>query len=72
MYENTSTRLKLINKLSDHIKFRNGVEQGHPLSPELFKIFIHDLATNLNLIITNVPNLNGSHINNLFWADDML
>ena len=42
MYENTSTRVKLIKKLSEHINLSNGVEQGHPLSPELFKIFIHE------------------------------
>ena len=72
MYENTSTRIKLINKLSDYIKLNNGVEQGHPLSPELFKIFIYDLSIDLNKITKGVPNLNKTLVNHLFWADDLV
>ena len=72
MYENTSTRIKLIRKLSDHIKLENGVEQGHPLSPELFKIFIHDLSSELNEVIANTPELNKINISHLFWADDLV
>ena len=72
MYENTSTRIKLINKLSDHIKLTNGVEQGHPLSPELFKIFIHDLSAELNTVKAKTPQLNNINISHLFWADDLV
>ena len=72
MYENTSSRIKLISKLSDHIKLSNGVEQGHPLSPELFKIFIHDLSSKLNDILKDSPLLNKIHVNHLFWADDLV
>ena len=72
MYDNTSTRIKLINKLSEAIKLKNGVEQGHPLSPELFKIFIHDLSIELNLASSSVPTLNGVNITHLFWADDLI
>ena len=72
MYENTSTKIKLINKLSNHINLNNGVEQGHPLSPELFKIFIYDLSIDLNKIIKGVPKLNNCLINHLFWADDLV
>ena len=72
MYENTSTRIKLINKLSDHIYLKNGVEQGHPLSPELFKIFIHDLSMSLNSVTDNTPRLDGSYVTHLFWADDLV
>ena len=72
MYENTSTRIKLINKLSEHIDLKNGVEQGHPLSPELFKIFIHELSASLNKITKKVPMLNNTHISHLFWADDLV
>lgn len=72
MYENTSTRIKLIGKLSDHIKLDNGVEQGHPLSPELFKIFIYDLSVLLNEITESIPELNTVRLNHLFWADDLV
>ena len=72
MYENTSARIKLIKKLSKHIKLLNGVEQGHPLSPELFKIFIHDLSTCLNEVMRNIPSFNNVNISHLFWADDLV
>ena len=72
MYDNTSARIKLICKLSEHIKLENGVEQGHPLSPELFKIFIHDLSSDLNKIVTNIPELNNINVSHLFWADDLV
>ena len=72
MYENTSARIKLINKLSDHIILKNGVEQGHPLSPELFKIFSHDLSVSLNSVTTGIPVLNECLVSHLFWADDLV
>ena len=72
MYTNTSTRIKLIKRLSNHIKLLNGVEQGHPLSPELFKIFIHDLSSQLNEVLTDIPHLNDNLISHLLWADDLV
>ncbi len=44
MYSNSTTRIKLIKKLSSAIDVTIGTEQGHPMSPELFKIYIHDLS----------------------------
>ena len=73
MYANSSTRIKLIQKLSEAIDVTIGTEQGHPLSPELFKIFIHDLSDLLDeLKDTLVPNLNGFFISHLLWADDLI
>ena len=63
---------KTHQKLSEHIKLANGAEQGHPLSPELFKIFIHDLSTELNFIKANTPELNNFNISHLFWAYDLV
>ena len=51
MYENSGSKIKLINKLSEQINLKNGVEQGHPLSPELFKIYILDLTHELEQIL---------------------
>ena len=60
MYNNSSTRIKLIKKLSEAIDVTIGTEQGHPMSPELFKLFIHDLSTRLEAIDElNLPQLNG-------------
>ena len=42
MYQNPLTRIKLITKLSAAIDVTIGTEQGHPMSPELFKMFMHD------------------------------
>ena len=62
MYQESSTRIKLIE-----------TEQGHPMSPELFKIFIHDLSVRLsNIEELNAPLLNGTKISHLLWADDLV
>ena len=47
MFNNSKTRTKLTQKLSKTIDVTIGTEQGHPLSPELFKIFAHDLSIRL-------------------------
>ncbi len=73
MYENSKTRIKLIQKLSKSIDVTIGTEQGHPLSPELFKMFIHDLSVNLaELGDISVPHLNEFPISHLLWADDLI
>lgn len=74
MYKSSSTRIKLIKKISDAIDVRVGTEQGHPLSPELFKLFIHDLSVELNdeVISGSYPDLMGTRVNHLLWADDLI
>ena len=73
MYSNSKTRIKLIQKLSESIDVTIGTEQGHPLSPELFKMFVHELSQNLNdLDNTSVPCLNDFPISHLLWADDLI
>ena len=73
MYSNSKTRIKLIQKLSESIDVTIGTEQGHPLSPELFKMFVHELSQNLNdLDDTSVPCLNDFPISHLLWADDLI
>ena len=47
-----------------------------PVSPELFKMYIHKLSMELNEMAhnlenhINVPELNGTPISHLLWADD--
>ena len=73
MYQNSSTRTKLIQKISAAIDVTIGTEKGHPLSPELFKIFIHDLSVKLsNIKDFNAPLLHGTKISHLLWADDLV
>ena len=69
----SSTRIKLIKKLSAAIDVTVGTEQGHPMSPELFKLFIHDLSTKLEEIEElNLPLLDGFKVSHLLWADDLV
>ena len=73
MYSNSTTRIKLIRKLSEAIDVEVGTEQGHPMSPELFKIFILHLSEQLdsdpNL---QLPELDDFKVSHLLWADDLV
>ena len=73
MYSNSSVRIKLLQKLSDKIDILVGTEQGHPMSPELFKVYILDLSTDLNedLDDMRLPVLNNNRISHLLYADDL-
>ena len=73
MYKNSSAKVKLLNKLSESIDVICGTEQGHPMSPELFKCFIHQLSLDINAIDdAEVPTLNSERITHLLWADDLV
>ena len=73
MYTNSSAKVKLLNKLSEKLDILCGTEQGHPMSPELFKCFVHELSVELNTQNeTDVPLLNGEKITHLLWADDLV
>ena len=47
-----------------------GTEQGHPLSPDLFKIFPSDLSELLE--IKDCPSLSNIPISHLLWAYDLI
>ena len=73
MYENSSAKLKLLNKISEAIDILIGTEQGHPMSPELFKIYLVDLSKHLNDTFgLEVPTLNEITVSHLLWADDLV
>ena len=73
MYTSSSAKIKLLNKLSEKIDVLCGTEQGHPMSPELFKCFVHELSENLNnMDAASVPLLNNERITHLLWADDLV
>ena len=57
MYSNSKAKIKLLGKLSEALEVNVGTEQGHPMSPELFKIFFLDLSDELNNTTkADVPN----------------
>ena len=73
MYVNSSAKLKMVKKLSECFDIKAGTEQGHPLSPELFKCYIHELSQRLNSIDgIECPHLNKVKVTHLLWADDLV
>ena len=74
MYSHSTARIKLLQKTSEKIDILVGTEQGHPMSPELFKCYISDLSLEFNeeLKQMNVPMLNGNKISHLLYADDLV
>ena len=44
MHSNSYAHIKLSGQLSNKFKISKGMEQGHPLSPDLFKIYLRDLS----------------------------
>ena len=56
--------------LSNKFVVAKGTEQGHPLSPDLFKVFLADLSPLLEF--PNCPVLSNKKISHLLWADDLI
>ena len=70
MYSNSYAYIKLSGHISKKIHIRKGTEQGHPLSPDLFKVFLSDLSPLLEY--SNCPNLSNIKVSHLLWADDLI
>ena len=71
MYNHSLSKIKIENLLSGNIKMERGTEQGHPLSPDLFKLFIKDLS-DLFYTIGDYPYLDDFLVTHLLWADDLV
>ena len=56
MYQNSSAKLKMVNKISEAIDILAWTEQGHLMSPKLFMAYLLDLSEDLN-DITEDPNV---------------
>ena len=72
MYSNSYAHVKLSGHLSNAFQTRKGTEQGHPLSPDLFKLFLSDLSPLLTDKHSNCPYLSNTLISHLLWADDLI
>ena len=70
MYSNSYAHIKMAGHLSNKFSISKGTEQGHPLSPDLFKIFLRDLSPLLEF--DNCPMLSNILISHLLWADDLI
>ena len=71
MYKNSIARMKISKLLSPDINIGKGTEQGHPLSPDLFKLYICKLSSSLNSV-GDYPELADLIISHLLWADDLV
>ena len=72
MYNKSIAKIKVSNLLSPDIKIERGTEQGHPLSPDLFKIFIQEISSLFKSSVVNYPALNSNIVSHLLWADDLV
>ena len=73
MYSDSKAKTKLLGKLSAALEVNVGTEQGHPMSSELFKIFLLDLSEDLyNTTGADVLKSNEVKISHLLWADDLV
>ena len=71
MYSNSLSKIKIDKLLSPAIKMERGTEQGHPLSPDLFKLFIRDMSE-IFYTVGDYPYLSETLITHLLWADDLV
>ena len=71
MYSSTTSQIKISGFLSRKFRTEKGTEQGHALSPDLFKIYLHDLSPQLDKV-TGCPTLSGLPLSHLLWADDLV
>ena len=71
MYNKSTAHIKIGKLLTKAINICKGTEQGHPMSPDLFKIFILDLSEKFSKI-GQYPELDDYIVNHLFWADDLV
>ena len=69
MYNNSIAHIKISKLLTPKINI--GTKQEHPLSPDLFKIYINDLSSLLKSV-GDYPVLADVLISYLLWADDLV
>ena len=72
MYSHSTSAIKLSGMISQSFFVRIGTEQGHPLSPEFFKMFVDEMSKLLNNMEGSFPELDGVNISHLLWADDIV
>ena len=47
IYNNSKARIKVVKKIYAAFDVKEGTEQGHSMSPQLFKISIHDISVQI-------------------------
>ena len=72
LYKRTKCSVKVGNSVTDFFKFTKGVRQGCPMSPLLFNLFVNDIFEVVNACDGSDISLEGSKINALMYADDLI
>ena len=64
----------MLGRISEKIDILIGTEQRHPMSPELFKLYVLELRNDLNKQMSDIEahTLNNVPISHLLWADDLV
>ena len=70
-YQGYVQQIKIDGKISEAFRILKGTEQGHRLSPELFKVYFKKLSDLLNETLADCPTLAGLSVTHLAWTDDL-
>ena len=72
IYNSTKCAVKINNKTTNFFKYERGVQQGNPLSPLLFNLFINDIfeATKNDHSMLTLDEVR--KFNTLMYADDLI
>ena len=71
IYKSMTCNVKIDNKCTQSFRYEKGVQQGNPLSPLLFNLFINDIfqaMKNDNMVTID----NENYFNTLMYADDLI
>jgi hypothetical protein len=71
LYQNPKCAVRINNMYTDYFDIPNGLKQGCLLSPTLFKIYVNDLAVEINKLNAGIKFMNES-VSLLMFADDIV
>jgi len=70
LYEHSTLRVRVGDRLTERINLEQGVRQGDPLSPIIFNLFVNSILDELQGL--EVHGVKGSRVPGLMFADDVV